>query len=79
MRPFQCNDVKRSVIDSRCGGHFNDFLHLLNNFGPPSQEHTFIFNGDFVDWWDALLWLIAFVFIELNVLEWRQEDKENEV
>ena len=32
--------------------------------------------GDFVDWWDALLWLIAFVFIELNVFEWRQESHE---
>lgn len=31
--------------------------------------------GDFVDFWDALLWLVAFVFIELNVFEWRQEDK----
>jgi len=29
--------------------------------------------GDFVDFWDALLWLVAFVFIELNVFEWRQE------
>jgi hypothetical protein len=32
--------------------------------------------GDFIDFWDALLWLIAFVFIELNVFEWRQEAKE---
>ena len=32
--------------------------------------------GDFVDWWDALLWLVAFVFIELNVVEWRQESHE---
>ena len=32
--------------------------------------------GDFVDWWDALLWLVAFVFIELNVFEWRQESHE---
>ncbi len=30
-------------------------------------------NGDFVDFWDAFLWLVAFVFIELNVFEWRQE------
>ena len=30
-------------------------------------------NGDFVDIWDALLWLIAFFFIELNVVEWRNE------
>jgi hypothetical protein len=29
--------------------------------------------GDFVDFWDAFLWLVAFVFIEMNVLEWRQE------
>ena len=29
--------------------------------------------GDFVDWWDAFLWLVAFVFIELNVFEWRAE------
>ncbi len=33
------------------------------------------FRGDFVDFWDAFLWLVAFVFIELNVFEWRQEDK----
>ena len=31
------------------------------------------FNGDFVDFWDAFLWLVAFVLIELNVFEWRQE------
>jgi len=29
--------------------------------------------GDFIDFWDAFLWLIAFVFIELNMFEWRQE------
>jgi len=29
--------------------------------------------GDFVDFWDAFLWLVAFVLIELNVFEWRQE------
>ena len=32
--------------------------------------------GDFVDFWDAFLWLIAFVFIELNIFEWRQESLE---
>lgn len=30
--------------------------------------------GDFIDFWDAFLWLIAFVFIELNVFEWRAEE-----
>ena len=33
--------------------------------------------GDFVDFWDAFLWLVAFVFIELNVFEWRLEDLED--
>ncbi len=32
--------------------------------------------GDFVDFWDAFLWLVAFIFIELNVFEWRQEEKQ---
>ncbi|MBT8066970.1 MAG: hypothetical protein KJO09_06990 [Gammaproteobacteria bacterium] len=32
------------------------------------------FKGDFVDFWDAFLWLVAFVFIELNVFEWRREE-----
>jgi hypothetical protein len=32
------------------------------------------FKGDFVDFWDAFLWLVAFIFIELNVFEWRQEE-----
>ena len=30
--------------------------------------------GDFVDFWDAFLWLVAFVFIERNVFEWHQEE-----
>jgi len=30
-------------------------------------------NGDFLDVWDAFLWLVAFFFIELNVVEWRHE------
>ena len=34
--------------------------------------------GDFVDWWDALLWLVAFVFIEMNIFEWRQESHQAE-
>ena len=34
--------------------------------------------GDFIDFWDAFLWLVAFAFIELNVFEWRQESLEQE-
>lgn len=34
------------------------------------------FKGDFLDFWDAALWLFAFVFIELNVFEWQQEIRD---
>ena len=34
--------------------------------------------GDFVDSWDAYLWLVAFVFIELNVFDWRQESLDEQ-
>lgn len=32
------------------------------------------FEGDFVDFWDAFLWLVAFVFIEKNVVDWRRDE-----
>ena len=28
--------------------------------------------GDFLDFWDAFLWLFAFVIIELNIFEWQE-------
>lgn len=31
------------------------------------------FAGDFLDFWDAVLWLFAFIFIELNVFNWQYE------
>jgi len=34
-------------------------------------------NGHVFDFWDAGLWLIAFFFIELNIVEWRQEGQTN--
>ena len=37
------------------------------------------FKGDFLDFWDAALWLFAFVFIELNVFEWQQEIRDQSV
>jgi len=36
------------------------------------------FKGDFVDFWDAFLWLVAFVFIEMNVFNWREETARNQ-
>ncbi|MFV8819008.1 hypothetical protein [Haliea sp. E17] len=29
--------------------------------------------GDLLDFWDAALWLFAFIFIEMNVFEWQYE------
>jgi len=35
------------------------------------------FKGDFVDVWDAVLWILAFVFIEMNFFEWQDEIAES--
>ena len=32
--------------------------------------------GALIDFWDASLWLFAFIFIELNVFEWQHETRE---
>jgi len=29
--------------------------------------------GSFLDFWDAFLWLVAFIFIELNIFQWHEE------
>jgi hypothetical protein len=34
--------------------------------------------GDFLDFWDAFLWLFAFIFIELNVFDWQAENRANQ-
>lgn len=34
------------------------------------------FKGDFLDFWDAFLWLVAFVFIEMNMFQWQAEIEE---
>lgn len=33
--------------------------------------------GDFLDFGDAFLWIVAFIFIELNVFSWNQETQED--
>lgn len=35
------------------------------------------FEGDFLDFWDAFLWLFAFIFIEMNVFDWQAETHAN--
>jgi hypothetical protein len=34
------------------------------------------FYGDFLDFWDAFLWLVAFIFIELNIFRWHEETED---
>ena len=31
--------------------------------------------GDFLDFWDAFMWLVAFVFIEMNLFRWQAETR----
>ena len=31
------------------------------------------FEGSFLDFWDAFLWLVAFIFIEMNIFQWHEE------
>lgn len=33
-------------------------------------------DGSFLDFWDAFLWLVAFIFIEMNIFEWHAETTE---
>ena len=35
------------------------------------------FEGDFLDFWDAFLWLVAFIFIEMNIFQWHEETEEH--
>ena len=34
--------------------------------------------GDFLYFWDAFLWLFAFIFIELNVFDWQAENRADQ-
>ena len=34
--------------------------------------------GDFLDFWDAFMWLVAFVFIELNIFQWQQGSRQTQ-
>jgi uncharacterized membrane protein len=34
------------------------------------------FEGSFLDFWDAFLWLVAFIFIEMNIFQWHEEVEE---
>jgi len=31
------------------------------------------FEGGFLGFWDAFLWLVAIIFIELNIFQWHED------
>lgn len=35
-------------------------------------------SGEFLDFWDAFLWIVAFFFIEMNLFEWQAQTNSNE-
>lgn len=36
-------------------------------------------DGQFLDFWDAFLWLVAFVFIEMNIFQWQAETRQRPI
>jgi hypothetical protein len=36
------------------------------------------YDGTFLDFWDAFLWLVAFIFIELNIFQWHEDAAEEQ-
>lgn len=36
------------------------------------------YTGQFLDFWDAFLWIVAFLFIEMNLFKWHEETEEED-
>jgi len=61
-------------------GRLSDRLLLINKFAKGFLYSILLgcaiywgIDGDFLDFWDAFLWLVAFIFIEMNIFEWHAE------
>lgn len=67
-------------------GHLTSLMYKINSY-TKGVAYIILFlcflywtyMGDVLGSWDAFLWLAAFIFIELNIFQWRQEDEEVEV
>ena len=66
-------------------GHLSSVLYRLNSIIKVIAYGLILlaciywgYLGDLMGFWDALLWLSAFIFIELNIFQWRQEEEEEE-
>ncbi|QPG75319.1 hypothetical protein FOA43_002671 [Brettanomyces nanus] len=46
---FQYRPVKKITICGDTHGQFYDVLHIFETFGKLNEEHSYLFNGDFVD------------------------------
>ena len=66
--------LRRPVTDRmlRLGKYLKGFFYLVL-FLP---QLYWGFEGSFLDFWDAFLWLVAFIFIELNIFQWHEEVEE---
>lgn len=56
---------------------FNNYLKILLYGSLFVAAAYWGIAGDFLDFWDAALWLFAFIFIELNVFEWQHESRQD--
>lgn len=65
-------NLSRSVMDATRYIKFVLYLTLL------AAAAYWGFAGDFLDFWDAALWLFAFIFIEMNVFEWQHQTSDAE-
>ena len=67
-------------------GHLSSYMYKLNSFIKIIAYFILLlaclywgYMGDGIGFWDAILWLLAFIFIELNIFQWRQEEEEEGV
>lgn len=63
-------------------GHLSSYMYKLNSFIKIIAYFILLlaclywgYMGDGIGFWDAILWLLAFIFIELNIFQWRQEEE----
>lgn len=61
-------------------GRLNRHSSLLSTIAKNTLYAVLIFAaiywgiyGDFLEFWDAFMWIVAFFFIEMNIIEWREE------
>ncbi|MFT5710766.1 MAG: hypothetical protein ACI8QT_001465 [Halioglobus sp.] len=67
----------RGILSGRIMG-INKFFKLLMYTILLFAAVYWGLKGDFLDFWDACLWLFAFIFIEMNVFEWQYETTQEE-